>query len=68
MTAQPPFPRPDFGPLGGGAWSAYYCNGHIHSNDIAKGFDVLKITDRRADSATTVRMRELNVQTEPDYR
>ncbi|MFD8324464.1 hypothetical protein [Streptomyces lydicus] len=68
MTAQPPFPRPDFGPLGGGAWSAYYCNAHIHSNDIAEGFDVLKITDCRADSATPVRMRELTVQTQPDYR
>ncbi|MEU5235911.1 hypothetical protein AB0G66_03560 [Streptomyces lydicus] len=52
----------------GGAWSAYYYNGHIYSNDIAKGFDALKITDRRTDSATTVRMRELNVQTQPDYR
>ncbi|ARH94389.1 hypothetical protein [Streptomyces sp. MOE7] len=69
MTAQPPFPHPDFEPRGGGgAWSAYYYNTHIHSNDIAEGFDVLKITDRRTDSATTVRMRELNVQTQPDYR
>ncbi|MFH8570382.1 LVIVD repeat-containing protein [Streptomyces sp. NPDC017993] len=52
----------------GGSWSAYYYNGHIYSNDIAKGFDVLAIDDRRTDSAESVRMRELNVQTQPDYR
>ncbi|WP_407548561.1 hypothetical protein QOM21_05320 [Streptomyces sp. Pv4-95] len=52
----------------GGSWSAYYYNGHIYSNDIAKGFDVLAIDDRLTDSAESVRMRELNVQTQPDYR
>ena len=52
----------------GGAWSAYYYNGHIYSNDMAKGLDVLRIDDRRTDSAKSVRMRELNVQTQPDYR
>ena len=36
-------------PLSGGSWSAYYYNGYIYSNDIAKGFDVLKINDRRTD-------------------
>ncbi|MDI3421491.1 LVIVD repeat-containing protein [Streptomyces luteolus] len=51
----------------GGSWSAYYYNGHIYSNDMAKGFDVLKINDRRTDPAERVRMRELNVQTQPDY-
>ncbi|MGW7041259.1 LVIVD repeat-containing protein [Streptomyces avermitilis] len=50
-----------------GAWSAYYYNGYIYSNDIAKGFDVLKITDRRTDPAKRVHLRELNVQTQPDY-
>ncbi|MET8682354.1 hypothetical protein ABZW18_33525 [Streptomyces sp. NPDC004647] len=54
--------------VGGGAWSAYYYNGHIYSNDIAKGFDVLRIDDRRTDGAKWVRMPELNVQTQPDYR
>ncbi|GHJ25733.1 hypothetical protein IGW14_34325 [Streptomyces hygroscopicus subsp. hygroscopicus] len=53
---------------GGGSWSAYYYNGYIYSNDIAKGLDVLKIDDRRTDSAASVRLRELNVQTQPDYR
>jgi hypothetical protein len=51
----------------GGSWSAYYYNGYIYSNDIAKGFDVLKINDRRTDPAKWQRLRELNVQTQPDY-
>ncbi|MCZ4514114.1 hypothetical protein O3Q52_39475 [Streptomyces sp. ActVer] len=51
----------------GGSWSAYYYNGYIYSNDIAKGFDVLKINDRRTDPAKWERLRELNVQTQPDY-
>ncbi|MGJ7419176.1 LVIVD repeat-containing protein [Streptomyces cinereoruber] len=51
----------------GGSWSAYYYNGHIYSNDIAKGFDVLKISDRLTDPAKRVRLDELNVQTQPDY-
>lgn len=54
--------------VSGGSWSAYYYNGHIYSNDMTKGFDVLKIDDRRTDSARSVRLRELNVQTQPDYR
>ncbi|MDX6330553.1 MAG: hypothetical protein QOI83_2936 [Streptomycetaceae bacterium] len=52
----------------GGSWSAYYYNGYIYSNDIRKGFDVLKISDRRTDSAKRVRLAELNVQSQPDYR
>ncbi|WP_190158603.1 LVIVD repeat-containing protein [Streptomyces litmocidini] len=51
----------------GGSWSAYYYNGHIYSNDIAKGFDVLKLSDRRTDPAKRIRMDRLNVQTQPDY-
>ncbi|MFJ4922982.1 LVIVD repeat-containing protein [Streptomyces sp. NPDC088725] len=51
----------------GGSWSAYYYNGYIYSNDIAKGFDVLKLDDARTDSAKRVRMDALNVQTQPDY-
>ncbi|MEU0147468.1 hypothetical protein ABZ119_16140 [Streptomyces sp. NPDC006288] len=50
-----------------GPWSAYYYNGYIYSNDIAKGFDVLKLDDRRTDPAKRVRLPELNVQTQPDY-
>ncbi|NJQ03724.1 LVIVD repeat-containing protein [Streptomyces zingiberis] len=52
----------------GGSWSAYYYNGHIYSNDIAKGFDVLRIDDPRTAGAERVRLNELNVQTQPDYR
>ncbi|OON71796.1 LVIVD repeat-containing protein [Streptomyces tsukubensis] len=51
----------------GGAWSAYYYNGYIYSNDIAKGFDVLKLDDRRTDGAKRIKLGELNVQTQPDY-
>ncbi|MFJ9587511.1 LVIVD repeat-containing protein [Streptomyces acidicola] len=53
--------------VGGGTWSAYYYNGYIYSNDMVKGFDVLKLSDRRTDAAERVRMSELNVQTQPDY-
>ncbi|WP_442811335.1 LVIVD repeat-containing protein [Streptomyces sp. NBC_00481] len=51
----------------GGSWSAYYYNGHIYSSDLVKGLDVLKINDRRTDPARKIRLRELNVQTQPDY-
>lgn len=51
----------------GGSWSAYYYNGYIYSNDIQKGFDVLKLSDKRTDPAKRVRVDELNVQTQPDY-
>ncbi|MFD6173116.1 LVIVD repeat-containing protein [Streptomyces coeruleorubidus] len=51
----------------GGSWSAYYYNGYIYSNEITKGFDVLKIKDRRTDPARWVHLRELNAQTQPDY-
>ncbi|MGW7266101.1 LVIVD repeat-containing protein [Streptomyces sp. NPDC054842] len=51
----------------GGSWSAYYYNGYIYSNDIAKGFDVLKLSDKRTDAAKRIRLDELNVQTQPDY-
>jgi hypothetical protein len=52
---------------GGGSWSAYWYNGYIYSNDMQKGFDVLKLTDPRTWTANLVRYRELNVQTQPSY-
>ncbi|MFJ6795364.1 LVIVD repeat-containing protein [Streptomyces sp. NPDC091268] len=52
----------------GGSWSAYYYNGHIYSNDIAKGLDVLRLDDWRTDSAKRVRLDRLNVQSQPEYR
>ncbi|MGW6461569.1 LVIVD repeat-containing protein [Streptomyces sp. NPDC055078] len=53
--------------VGGGTWSAYYYNGYVYSNDMAKGLDVLKINDRRTDPAKKIRLDVLNVQTQPDY-
>ncbi|MCX4524537.1 MULTISPECIES: LVIVD repeat-containing protein [unclassified Streptomyces] len=52
----------------GGSWSAYYYNGHIYSNDIAKGLDVLRLDDWRTEDAEWVWMDRLNVQSQPDYR
>ncbi|MFG3001153.1 LVIVD repeat-containing protein [Streptomyces sp. NPDC048340] len=52
----------------GGSWSAYYYNGHIYSNDIAKGLDVLRLDDWRTESAKWVWMDRLNVQSQPEYR
>lgn len=49
----------------GGSWSAYYYNGYVYSNDIQKGFDVLKITDPAAQS--DVRMGSLNPQSQPSF-
>jgi hypothetical protein len=59
------------GPLpngaGGGTWSTYWYNGYLFSNDMAKGFDVLKLNDRRTNQANSVHLDELNVQTQPEY-
>jgi hypothetical protein len=51
----------------GGSWSAYWYNGHIYSNDIQKGLDVLQVRDWRLWTAHLVRFTELNVQTQPSY-
>ncbi|MFD0352685.1 LVIVD repeat-containing protein [Streptomyces sp. NPDC127110] len=51
----------------GGSWSAYYYNGHIYSNDIVKGLDVLRLDDWRTESAKWVRLDRLNVQSQPEY-
>ena len=61
----------DRGPLSderlilGGSWSAYYYNGYVYSNDIQKGFDVLKVTDPAAQS--NVKMDSLNPQSQPSF-
>ncbi|MFD9333760.1 LVIVD repeat-containing protein [Streptomyces sp. NPDC060028] len=52
----------------GGSWSAYYYNGHIYSNDITKGLDVLRLDDWRTESAKGVWLDRLNVQSQPEYR
>jgi hypothetical protein len=51
----------------GGSWSAYWYNGFIYSNDIAKGLDVLDMTDWRVFTAKLNRIPELNTQTQPSY-
>ena len=63
----------DRGPLAndrlvlGGSWSAYYYNGHIYSNDIQKGFDVLEIKDKLTNPAKKIRMDAFNAQSQPSY-
>jgi hypothetical protein len=51
----------------GGAWSAYYYNGFVYSNDIQKGLDVLEIKDKQTDAAKSWRWDVLNVQTQQKY-
>lgn len=52
----------------GGAWSAYWYNGHIYGSEIARGLDVFELTPTKyltqneIDAAKTVRVTELNVQ------
>ncbi|MEV4659522.1 hypothetical protein [Micromonospora sp. NPDC049301] len=53
--------------VGGGTWSAYYYNGHIYSNDMVKGLDVLELNDWRTWTAKFVKYKELNVQSQPSY-
>jgi hypothetical protein len=53
---------------GGGEWSAYWYNGHIFASDLVDGFDVLEINDRRVNRARGVKFRELNVQTQGQFR
>ena len=60
-------PLSDSRRITGGAWSTYYYNGYIYSNDIQKGLDVLELNDWRTWTAKLVRLDELNVQTQPGY-
>jgi hypothetical protein len=52
----------------GGAWSAYWYNGHIYSSEISRGLDILELTPSKflsqneIDAARSVRYTELNVQ------
>jgi hypothetical protein len=52
----------------GGSWSAYWYNGFIYSNDIAKGVDVLELKDIRTNPARRARTDEFNAQTQDNYR
>ncbi|WP_204016694.1 LVIVD repeat-containing protein, partial [Sphaerimonospora thailandensis] len=51
----------------GGSWSAYYYNGYIYSSDITKGLDVLRLDDPITDPAESLRLTELNAQTQRSY-
>jgi hypothetical protein len=63
----------DRGPLSterlvlGGSWSAYYYNGHVFSNDIQKGLDVLSIDDESLADAEDYRYGEFNPQSQPSF-
>lgn len=54
----------------GGSWSAYWYNGRIYSSEIARGLDIFELTptqnltQNEIDAANTVRMAELNVQSQ----
>jgi hypothetical protein len=50
----------------GGAWSAYYYNGFIYSND-QKGLDVLEVNDSRLWGAEDNRYWQFNAQTQTAY-
>jgi hypothetical protein len=53
--------------VGGGSWSAYWYNGYIYSNDIAKGVDVLQLKDWRTDIARFFRTDQFNAQTQDNF-
>src|SRR5215213_2148181 len=54
-----------------GEWSAYWYNGHIYASEIARGLDIFELTPTKfltqneIDAAKTVRLSELNVQSQP---
>jgi hypothetical protein len=54
----------------GGDWSAYWYNGHIYASEIARGLDIFELTPTKLltqneiDAAKTVRLAELNVQSQ----
>jgi hypothetical protein len=54
--------------VGGGSWSAYWYNGFIYSNDIAKGVDVLELKDPLTDPAKYKTTSRFNAQTQFNYR
>jgi hypothetical protein len=55
----------------GGFWSAYWFNGNIFGSEIARGFDVFKLTpseyltQNEIDAASEVRSVEFNAQQQP---
>ena len=61
------FDRAPFDPtrlVGAGAWSAYWYRGHIFSNGLQEGLDVLRLDDPRVGEAADVVEPYLNAQTQ----
>jgi hypothetical protein len=61
------FDRPPFDPtrlVGAGSWSAYWYRGHIFSNGLMEGLDVLRLDDPAVGSAATYVEPFLNAQTQ----
>ena len=51
----------------GGSWSAYWYNGYVYSNEIARGFDVLKIDRSVVGKAARTKLDVFNAQSQPDF-
>ncbi len=57
----------------GGFWSAYWYNGNIYASEIARGLDIFELTPSKyltqneIDAAKTVRVNELNVQSQQKF-
>ena len=51
----------------GGSWSAYWYNGYVYSNEIARGFDVLKIDRSVVGQAARTKLGVFNAQSQPDF-
>lgn len=57
----------------GGYWAGYYYNGYIYGSEIARGFDVFKLTptaeltQNEIDAAKLVHFAQLNPQSQPRF-
>ncbi|MBX6751748.1 MAG: hypothetical protein IRY85_19180 [Micromonosporaceae bacterium] len=57
----------------GGFWSAYWYNGHIYGSEIARGFDVFRLTpsehlsEAEIAAAREVQLAEFNAQHQPKF-
>ncbi len=51
----------------GGSWSAYWYNGYVYSNEIARGFDVLKIARSVVGKAGRTKLDVFNAQSQPNF-
>ncbi|HST81666.1 MAG TPA: hypothetical protein VLL08_08025 [Kineosporiaceae bacterium] len=50
-----------------GNWSTYWYNGYIYSNEIQRGLDVFKVTDRRLAGAGLTTFPRFNAQTQERF-